>query len=575
MKTLVNMQITKSRLFLIPLLMLAMLTGTASMRAQKTSISESFVIYDSQIGDAGYINMSNYNQLTDKGWSFTNCFALKGSNNWNYMQVGGSNAKGTVTTPALGIYGNATVLIKAQSISSTASSFQVTIAEGTGETSSETYTVAESGTSRPSAILIKNCSPNTRISIEGKGEKFQLISMKVFSIGNAVFYESFDYMVCSRGEFYDGNAANTSLCDNTANITTKQLSADDTKMKQSEGCLNIGSDKESLTIANIPLSAKGNALLQFKAGHINTTQAEFKVTCSSDATLSMANSTSSNTHATSISQECLSIPIREWKDFSFVVTGMSSSTELTIIGTNISLNDILITPIPATLDEHADNSTYIKANAGQMIDVQLGRTLTGDVWCPLCLPFDVTPEVMTATIGSCEVETLQGIDAGVFKFAAVPSGQTVAAGTPFIVRPVTTKVNPTFSEVTVEDAEPQTVTADDTEGYALRGIFSPTELTTDGTNLFLGSNGSLLTLSSEATDRRLGGLRAFFVVPQGTLSARMTTGNAQTGISPATMTSAGAATATYDLTGRRTGGNSRTIIVKQGKKIVGQRNIYK
>lgn len=566
------MQITKSRLFLIPLLMLAMLTGTASMRAQKTALSEAFAIYNSQIGDAGYINMSNYNQLTDKGWSFNNCFALKGSNNWNYMQVGDSDAKGTVTTPALGIYGNATVLIKTQSIDSKASFFQVTIAEGTGETSSETYTVAVSGTSRPSAILIKNCSPNTRISIEGKGGKFQLISMKVFSIGNAVFYESFDYMVnaTTGGEFRGTGTATSSICDNTSLSTINAC-------KQGQGSLYIDSESSansSYSITSIPVDDGSKVLLQFKIANISDDQNGLTITCDGSARMTAFNSNDVSSTAASATEQPFGEPLKQWKPYSVIVTNMSSSTKLTFKGTSVSLNDILITPIPATLDEHADNSTYIKANAGQTIDVQLGRTLTGGVWCPLCLPFDVTPEVMTVAIGSYEIETLQGIDAGVFKFA-VPSGQTVAAGTPFIVRPATTKVNPTFSEVMVKDAEPQTVTAGNTEGYALRGIFSPTELTTDGTNLFLGSNGNLLTLSSEATDRRLGGLRAFFVVPQGTSSARMTTGNAQTSISPATTTAAGAATATYDLSGRRTGGNSRTIIVKQGKKIVGQRNIYK
>gem|GEM_PF-4831626 len=567
------MQITKSRLFLIPLLMLAMLTGTASMRAQKPALSESFVIYNSQIGGAAYINMSSYTQLTDKGWSFTNCFGLKGSpNNWNYMQVGDADAKGTVTTPALGIYGNATVLIKTQSISSTASSFQVTIAEGTGETSSETYTVAESGPSRPSAILIKNCSPNTRISIEGKGGKFQLISMKVFSIGSAVFYESFDYMVnATGGEFRGTGTATSSICDNTSLSTINAC-------KQGQGSLYIDSEssaKSSYSITSIPVDDGSKVLLQFKIANISDDQNGLTITCDGSARMTAFNSNDVSSTAASATEQPFGTPFQQWKPYSVIVTNMSSSTKLTFKGTSVSLNDILITPIPAILDEHADNSTYIKANAGQTIDVQLGRTLTGGVWCPLCLPFDVTPEVMTATIGSCEVETLQSIDAGVFKFAAVSSGQTVAAGTPFIVRPAEKKVNPTFIGVTVKDAEPQTVTTDDTEGYALRGIFSPTELTTDGTNLFLGSNGSLLTLSSEATDRRLGGLRAFFVVPLGTLSARMTTGNAQTGISPATTTAAGAATATYDLSGRRMGGNSRTIIVKQGKKIVGQRNIYK
>ncbi len=558
MKTLVNMQITKSRLFLIPLLMLAMLTGTASMRAQKTS----FTMTDKDI-TGEFANMSNIARFSS--WTFDNCWGIK-ENIDNGMQVGSDKAPGKAMSPVLGTYGNISLVVNAQNINGVTSEtdFILSVEDGDAIIYSGHHSVKGKDASHPSAITISGCTPTSRVCITSNEKKFLVKDVHIYPINSAVFYESFDFLSAAN-TWGIGTVASSDMFDNASSTTINGC-------YQSKENLYIISNNSNYTISKFA-SYNSDFLITFKAGHYNAGGSyNLKVTCTS-ANLSDFDSYICSDVSTSRNLQ-LSLDNYKWENHFIVIRNASSSSKLTFTGDKVQIDDILITPIPATLDEHADNSTYIKANAGQKINVQLGRTLTGGVWCPLCLPFAVTPEVMTAAIGSCEIETLQGIDAGVFKFA-VPSGQTVAAGTPFIVRPAETKKNPSFIGVTVKDAEPQTVTAGNTEGYALRGIFSPTELTTDGTNLFLGSNGSLLTLSSEATDRRLGGLRAFFVVPQGTLSARMTTGNAQTGISPATMTSAGAATATYDLTGRRTGGNSRTIIVKQGKKIVGQRNIYK
>lgn len=559
MKTLVNMQITKSRLLLIPLLMLAMLTGTASMRAQKTS----FTMTDKDI-TGEFANMSNIARFSS--WTFDNCWGIK-ENIDNGMQVGSDKAPGKAMSPALGTYGNISLVVNAQNINGVTSEtdFILSVEDGDAIIYSGHHSVKGKDAAHPSAITISGCTPTSRVCITSNNQKFLVKDVHIYPINSAVFYESFDFLSAAN-TWGNGTVASSDMCDNNGSTTMNGC-------YQSKENLYITSNNSNYIIAKFA-SNSSDFLMTFKAGHYNAGGSyNIEVTCTS-ASLSDFDSYTSSDVSTSRNLQ-LGSDNNNWESHFIVIRSASSSSKLTFTGDKVKIDDILITPIPATLDEHADNSTYIKANAGQTIDVQLSRTLTGGVWCPLCLPFDVTPEVMTVAIGSCEVETLQSIDAGVFKFAALPSGQTIDAGTPFIVRPATTKVNPSFSEVTVKDAEPQTVTAGNTEGYALRGIFSPTELTNDGTNLFLGSNGSLLTLSSEATDRRLSGLRAFFVVPQGTSSARMTTGNAQTGISPATTTSAGAATATYDLTGCRTGGNSRTIIVKQGKKIVGQRNIYK
>ncbi len=193
---------------------------------------------------------------------------------------------------------------------------------------------------------------------------------------------------------------------------------------------------------------------------------------------------------------------------------MSSSTVLTIGGWNIHLDDVMLTPIPSGLDQNSDNSAYIRGNAGQVRDVQLQRTLTANVWCPLCLPFDVTPEKMATVLGTaCELNTLESVAEGVFNFTTVTAGTTINAGTPFLVKTAGTVTNPTFTGVTIRNTE----AGKSGEGsYWFVGNYSPVYLKTDGTNLFLGTDGDLYKPGTTEGYNRFGGLRAYFDIPENT-----------------------------------------------------------
>jgi hypothetical protein len=212
-------------------------------------------------------------------------------------------------------------------------------------------------------------------------------------------------------------------------------------------------------------------------------------------------------------KKILSDETKTWLPYSVIVTNMSRTTTLTFEGTDVSLDDVMLTPIPSDLDQNSDNSAYIKGNAGQVRDVQLQRILTPNVWCPLCLPFDVTPESMATALGtSCELNTLTSVSDGIFTFNTVSDGSTISAGTPFLVKTTAQVENPTFSGVTIKNVEAK---ENGNETYKFVGTYSPVYLETDGSELFLGTDGDLYKPGTGEGYNRLGGLRAYFRVPTG------------------------------------------------------------
>ena len=160
-----------------------------------------------------------------------------------------------------------------------------------------------------------------------------------------------------------------------------------------------------------------------------------------------------------------------------------------------------------TLDEVAVNSF----NAQNNVDVQLKRTLSPEHWNSFCVPFAISADVIAEKFGAgTQVCTFGSMNGNVMNFA---HSTTIEAGTPYIVKPTQEVVNPSFTGVNIEATAAKKVGAD---GYFMQGIYSAkTDLTTDGTNLFLG-DGNKFYKPAGTTTARMKGLRAFFIVPQGT-----------------------------------------------------------
>lgn len=160
-----------------------------------------------------------------------------------------------------------------------------------------------------------------------------------------------------------------------------------------------------------------------------------------------------------------------------------------------------------TLDEVTVNSF----NAQNDVDVQLKRTLSPAHWNSFCVPFAISEDVIAEKFGAGTlVYTFGSMNGNVMNFA---HSTTIEAGTPYIVKPTQEVVDPSFTGVNIEATAAKKVGAD---GYFMQGIYSAkTDLTTDGTNLFLG-DGNKFYKPAGTTTARMKGLRAFFIVPQGT-----------------------------------------------------------
>lgn len=169
----------------------------------------------------------------------------------------------------------------------------------------------------------------------------------------------------------------------------------------------------------------------------------------------------------------------------------------------------------APAQTYSDNilreTATVSFNAQNNVDVQLERTLSPEYWNTFCVPFTISADVIKEKFGEgTQVCTFGSMEGTVMNFAHSTS---IEAGKPYIVKPTKEVVDPTFTGVNIEAVAAKQVGAN---GYFMQGIYSvKTDLTTDGTNLFLG-DGNKFYKPLGTTTAKMKGMRAFFIVPQGT-----------------------------------------------------------
>jgi hypothetical protein len=358
--------------------------------------------------------------------------------------------------------------------------------------------------------------------------------------------------------YNNGSDANPSLCDNYTGVEFTNTKLANNKIFFD----NSGSYK----MPTIDIDSECDALLTFRITQIASGIHTLSISATGEAKMLPFNSTN-NDDLKSSQTLPLSGTLREWRNHSIIIKGLTNTTELTIFGRNSHLDDVKLTPIPSGLDQSQDNTTYIVANAGQERDVTLTRTITPNVWCPLCLPFDVTQSLMNTVMGGiCELRTLDHINTstGIFTFNNIEEYATIEAGTPFLVKTTTRVVNPTFTGVTISDTPASTISDG---SYQFVGNYSPVNLETDGTNLFLGTDGNLYQPDTEVGHDRLGGLRAYFVVPCKN-SARVAIWDEPAETTSVSRTKTATNQCCYDLLGRKLDAalNTPNLIILNGKK---------
>ena len=227
-----------------------------------------------------------------------------------------------------------------------------------------------------------------------------------------------------------------------------------------------------------------------------------------------------------------------------------------------------------TLDEtKTDNviETYENAN------VTLQRTLSKDYWNTFCVPFALDAEQVTQYFGEgTQLRTYEGnCNDNIVYFTTVDN---IEAGKPYIMKPGNAVVqNPTFEGVSMvatgldENGNPQAV--GDASTVQMKGIYNQILLKTDKTELFLGDNDLFYYPIDNVDARTIGGLRAYFIVPQGTDIKKLRANLDGTPTSLGTIFDTEESNApVYNLQGQCVGNTLRAlksgIYIQNGKKVV-------
>ncbi len=194
------------------------------------------------------------------------------------------------------------------------------------------------------------------------------------------------------------------------------------------------------------------------------------------------------------------------------------------------------------------------------VNVTLHRQLSASYWNTFCVPFAMTAAQVAEAFGTgTKITKFQSVEGDVMYFEETT---TIEAGMPCLIKPATT-TGPVIilSGITMTDTEAQSVGNGD---YKFTGTYSPVELKTDGTNLFLQTNGNLAS-PADAT-KTMKGMRAYFEVPAGAAARIVFDDGTTTGIdlaAPSTRT----AESIYTLGGRKAG-NAKGIAISKGKKYI-------
>lgn len=227
-----------------------------------------------------------------------------------------------------------------------------------------------------------------------------------------------------------------------------------------------------------------------------------------------------------------------------------------------------------TLDETKTKNvieTYENAN------VTLQRTLSKEYWNTFCVPFALDAEQVAQYFGEgTQLRTYEGnCNNNIVYFATVDN---IEAGKPYIMKPGNAVVkNPTFEGVSMvatgldENGNPQAV--GDASTVQMKGIYNQILLKTDKTELFLGDNDLFYYPIDDIDARTIGGLRAYFIVPQDTDIKKLRANLDGTPTSLDTIFDTEESNApVYNLQGQCVGNSLRAlksgIYIQNGKKVV-------
>lgn len=143
--------------------------------------------------------------------------------------------------------------------------------------------------------------------------------------------------------------------------------------------------------------------------------------------------------------------------------------------------------------------------------VALTRTLSSEYWNTFCIPFALTAEQVAEVFGEgTQITEYTGTTAnGVMEFNAVTAIENTV---PYLIKPAKTVVNPVIEGVKILYPDAKAVGTD----VQFVGTYSPVELATDGTEIFIGKDGRVF--APAAGKNKINGMRAYIKKASATAS---------------------------------------------------------
>lgn len=162
------------------------------------------------------------------------------------------------------------------------------------------------------------------------------------------------------------------------------------------------------------------------------------------------------------------------------------------------------------LVDSEDCSSLISDNMGKTVNAVVCRKFYKDPeWLTLCLPFSVDAQMLKNVFGDdVKLRGFDHVEGSVINFSPATE---IKAGRPYILK--ITKDIPNdrvvFTNVKIENDSPESCSD---KGYSMTGIFTPTNIREDGSDLFLGDNNLFYyPLNGE---NLIYGFRSYFSIPK-------------------------------------------------------------
>lgn len=255
-----------------------------------------------------------------------------------------------------------------------------------------------------------------------------------------IFYESFD---TNSGKGGNSDGWNGS-------VARSDIKFDNEGWKSTNGygaskCIKLGTGSDIGTATTPPLGYSGTVSLTFRAGAWNYEKEEItlQVTVLNGGEF--------------IENSTLKLAKGAFTDYQLTIKGLTAGSKIEFSAAVASYNrffldEVKVTKLHAVLDETA---TEIPANA-DVTDVTLKRTFNANKWNPVCLPFALSAEQITALFGAeSEVAEYMGDEENdgnvTVKFRKKTDG--MEANVPYLVYPLNNITEAEFSAVEVVATE--------------------------------------------------------------------------------------------------------------------------